>query len=176
MINTEIISIGNELLSGITINTNSAWISRRLDSIGLNIRWVTTIADLHDDIITALHTASERADIVITTGGLGPTIDDITKNTICEFFDTKLVLHSATLQRVEEIFRNRNIKMARVNRGQAYLPENCTVLPNELGTAPGMMFKYHNTLFFFLPGVPRLRFYVQPEFQNLHFTRCLPRK
>lgn len=151
----EIISIGNELLAGITVNTNASWISMQLAGIGLTTARITTIADTHNEIFAALKTASANADVIICTGGLGPTVDDITKNTICEYFNTRLVLHPETLQRVQELFRRRNIKMAGANKAQAMVPESCTVLPNQFGTAPGMLFEQDKKLFFFLPGVPK---------------------
>jgi nicotinamide-nucleotide amidase len=155
MIKAEIISIGNELLSGITINSNSSWIAQQLTKIGVTVHWITTIADKKDDIIFALQTATSRADVILCTGGLGPTPDDITKNCICQFFYTRLILDQSTLKNVTEIFKRRKIKMPEVNRSQAMVPQSAQIIPNKLGTAPGLVFFRQNKLYGFMPGVPR---------------------
>jgi len=151
---TEIISIGNELLSGLTVNTNASWIASQCHAIGLTVQWITTISDTDAEIEFALETASNRANVVICTGGLGPTPDDLTKNTICKFFDTKLLLHQETLEHVKEIFEGRHLKMPDINIGQAMIPEKATPLYNSNGTAPGLFFEQDGKLYFFLPGVP----------------------
>jgi len=150
----EIISIGNEILSGLTVNTNATWISQKFKSVGLEVYWVTTISDTANEIENALKVASKRADVITVTGGLGPTPDDITKATICKFFNTKLILHEATLEYVKKIFEGRHLKMPDVNVGQAMVPESATPLQNPLGTAPGLQFEIENKLYFFMPGVP----------------------
>ena len=150
----EIISIGNELLSGLTINTNATWIAQRFKSIGLEVHWITTISDTANEIEYALKTASNRADVIACTGGLGPTPDDITKSIICKFFNTKLILHNETLEYVKKIFEGRHLKMPDINIDQAMVPEIATPLQNPLGTAPGLQFEINNKLFFFMPGVP----------------------
>jgi nicotinamide-nucleotide amidase len=150
----EIISIGNELLSGLTINTNASWIAQNFKSVGLEVHWITTIPDTANEIERALKTASSRADIIVCTGGLGPTPDDITKNTICKFFNTKMILHGETLEYVKKIFEGRHLKMPDINIDQAMIPEKATPLQNTLGTAPGLQFEIKNKLYFFLPGVP----------------------
>jgi nicotinamide-nucleotide amidase len=154
MNHAEIISIGNELLSGLTINSNASWIAQKLSNAGISVNWITTIADRREEIKFALRTAASRAEIILCTGGLGPTPDDITKNTICEFFQTKLVLHSPTLENVIQIFKRRKIKMPEVNRGQAMVPESAGIIPNRLGTAPGLLFDQQDKIFVFMPGVP----------------------
>ena len=164
--NAEIISIGNELLSGLTINTNASWIAQRFKSIGLEVHWITTISDTASEIEYALKIASNRADVIACSGGLGPTPDDITKNSICKFFNTKLILHQETLQYVKNIFEGRHLKMPDINIDQAMVPEIATPLQNPLGTAPGLQFDQHNKLYFFLPGVPH-------EMKNLVDTYIL---
>jgi nicotinamide-nucleotide amidase len=154
-IKAEIISIGNELLSGWTLNTNAHWIAQRCNDIGLPVHWITTIADTEEEIKNTLHLASSRADVVLCTGGLGPTPDDITKNTIASFFNTDLVLDEHTLAHVQKLFKRRNIAMPNINRNQALVPKTAKVIPNSIGTAPGLLFKKSNRLFFFLPGVPK---------------------
>ncbi|MGD9489535.1 MAG: competence/damage-inducible protein A [Calditrichaceae bacterium] len=151
----EIISIGNELLAGYTINTNASYISQNLLSIGLPVRWVTTISDEHDEIINALTLANKRADAVIITGGLGPTPDDITKNSVCQYFDTYLVENKQILRDVEKFLANRGLSLLESNRAQALVPASAEILRNSVGTAPGLLLNKDNTLFFFTPGVPR---------------------
>jgi len=150
----EIISIGNEILSGLTVNSNATWISQKFKSVGLEVHWVTTISDTANEIENALKVASNRADVITVTGGLGPTPDDITKATICKFFDTKLILHEATLEYVKKIFEGRHLKMPDINVDQAMVPQLATPLQNPLGTAPGLQFEIENKLYFFMPGVP----------------------
>ena len=150
----EIISIGNEILSGLTVNTNATWIAQKFKSVGLEVHWVTTISDTAGEIENALKIASNRAEVIAVTGGLGPTPDDITKATICKFFNTKLVLHQETLEYVKKIFEGRHLKMPDVNIDQAMVPELAKPLQNPLGTAPGLQFEINNKLYFFMPGVP----------------------
>jgi nicotinamide-nucleotide amidase len=102
----------------------------------------------------ALKNAEEKVDLVVLTGGLGPTKDDITKNTLCEYFNTKLIIHEPTFEHIKARFSKLNIDMNKLNRDQAQVPENCTVLPNKAGTAPGMWFERNSTIFVSLPGVP----------------------
>jgi len=155
MIRAEIITIGNEILSGWTLNTNAHWLAIQLHSIGLPVSWMTTIADLADEISQAIKTASERADVILCTGGLGPTPDDITKKTVADFFDTALVQDEKTLDHVLKLFESRQITMPEINRNQAMVPASARLMPNPLGTAPGMIFEKNQRLFFFMPGVPR---------------------
>lgn len=150
----EIISIGNELLSGLTVNTNASWMAQKFKSIGLEVQWITTISDRASEIENALSVASKRADVIAITGGLGPTPDDVTKATICKFFNTKLKLHRETLEYVKKIFEGRHLKMPEINIGQAMVPELATPLQNPLGTAPGLQFEIKDKLYFFMPGVP----------------------
>jgi nicotinamide-nucleotide amidase len=154
-INAEIISIGNEILSGWTLNTNAHWITQKCRDIGLQVQWMTTIADRDDEINSALRMASSRAQVVLCTGGLGPTPDDITKKSIASFFNSDFVMDKNTLDHVLKIFEGRNIEMPVINRDQALVPKEAEVIYNPIGTAPGLLFKKPNQLFFFMPGVPR---------------------
>lgn len=154
-VKAEIITIGNEILSGWTLNTNGHWIAQKCNDIGLPIQWMTTIADTEEEIKTALVNASARAEVILCTGGLGPTPDDITKKTIASFFNTELVLDEKTLTHVLKLFESRDIIMPDINRNQALVPETAKIIPNSLGTAPGLVFEKTNQLFFFMPGVPK---------------------
>jgi nicotinamide-nucleotide amidase len=154
-IKAEIISVGNEILSGWTLNTNAHWIAQKCRDIGLQVQWMTTIADTEDEIKSALSIASSRAQVVLCTGGLGPTPDDITKKSIASFFKTDLVLDEITLNHVLKLFKSRNIEMPAINRDQALVPKKAKIIHNQIGTAPGLLFEKPNQLFFFMPGVPR---------------------
>jgi len=151
----EIITIGNEVLAGQTVNTNATFISQKLMDNGLQVYWVTTIRDTDEEIIFALKTASQRADVIIVTGGLGPTPDDITKKSVCNFFNTRLITDKTVLQDVKEFVESRGFKLTDLNRGQALVPETAKILRNPIGTAPALMLEKNNKPFFFLPGVPR---------------------
>jgi len=158
IVKAEIISIGNEILSGQTVNTNASWIAQKVTSTGLTIEWITCIADKTDEIKSALKVADKRADVVFCTGGLGPTPDDITKSAICEFFNTKMILHENTLENIQNIFEGRFLKMPEINRDQAMIPASAEIIENPIGTAPGLIFTKDNQIFFFLPGVPKEMF------------------
>ena len=150
----EIITIGDELLIGKTIDTNSSWIGEKMNGIGLQVRHITSIQDKKDQILNTLKTAAKRSDLVIITGGLGPTNDDITKQTLCEYFDSELTLNTNILEKIECFFLNKNLKMLDVNKDQALLPHNCDILENVRGTASGMWFEKEGVVFISLPGVP----------------------
>lgn len=153
-IKAEIISIGNELLAGITVNTDAAYLAKQLRSVGVETSWITTIADQKEDILAALKTASQRARVVISTGGLGPTPDDITKRTICEFFGVQLKFDAQVFEDVRRFVTKRKFFLNQVNREQAVIPECDRVLRNLKGTAPGLYFNRNEVHYFFLPGVP----------------------
>ncbi len=150
----EIISIGDELLIGQTINTNASWIGTELSGIGIPVKWGVTVADERDAIIESIDTALNRSQLVIITGGLGPTKDDITKHTLCEYFDTELELNAEVLERITKIFKNRNRPMLEVNIQQAALPKSCEIVHNFHGTASGMWFEKNGSILVSLPGVP----------------------
>ena len=150
----ELISIGNEILAGYTVNTNSSFLSQSLQKIGLNVNWVTTISDEEDEIINALKISAERAQLVICTGGLGPTPDDITKKTIAKFFNQKLIRNEIVLQNIKNLFKARRRNLSEANIAQSMIPEKAEILPNQNGTAPGMILKKEEVIFVFMPGVP----------------------
>jgi nicotinamide-nucleotide amidase len=152
----EIITIGDEILIGQIVDTNSAFIAQEFNKIGVSIYQITSVQDDREHILQALKNAEENADVVIITGGLGPTKDDITKHTLCEYFDDHLVQDDTVLRHVEEIFaRYSDRPLLQVNKDQALLPSKATTLFNEQGTAPGMWMKSKkDTVFVSLPGVP----------------------
>ena len=150
----QIISIGNELLIGDTVNTNASWLGQFLHELGIEVTRVHTISDDHDLIKFTIQQSMDESDLVITTGGLGPTHDDITKTTIAELFGAKLVQDDSVLNYVKELFRSRNIPFSESNAWQAMVPDNCEVLFNKAGTAPGMWFHENDCYLAVLPGVP----------------------
>lgn len=150
-----IITIGDELLIGQVIDTNSAWIAQELNKAGILVKNRVAVGDVWDDIWNALDTESKKASIVLITGGLGPTADDITKPLLCQYFGGKMIMDEATLAHVTDIFE-RILKrpMIERNRKQAEVPDVCKVLKNERGTAPGMLFEKDGVIFIAMPGVP----------------------
>ncbi|WP_317239044.1 competence/damage-inducible protein A [Hymenobacter sp. 5516J-16] len=164
----EIMTIGDELLYGQVIDTNSAFMGQELGKLGLRVRQITSVSDRADEIVAALDQARQRAQVVLMTGGLGPTKDDLTKHVLARYFNSELVLHQPTLEHVEGIFRRFNRPMLEVNRQQALVPANCHVLFNEVGTAPGMWFEDQGTVFVSMPGVPH-------EMKYLMTHEVLPR-
>ena len=150
----EIITIGDEILIGQIVDTNSAWMAQQLNLIGIHIKQISSVSDNREHILKALNEAAKRADIILITGGLGPTKDDITKATLCEYFNVKLRFDATVFADVESIFRNRKAPLLDVNRKQAEVPENCIPLRNKNGTAPGMWFEHNNKIFVSMPGVP----------------------
>ncbi len=150
----EIINIGDELLIGQVVNTNASWMAAQLSKAGIRVVQTTTIADDDKAIKTALDQAFERADIVLISGGLGPTKDDITKRSLTEYFGAKLVFHEPTFEQVKKIFAARKFPVTEINRQQAMIPDNCTPLFNKNGTAPGMWFEKEGKIAVSMPGVP----------------------
>lgn len=150
----EIITIGDEILIGQIIDTNSSWLGSELSKIGIQVVHRSSVSDNRMAIINALEDARKRADIILITGGLGPTKDDVTKHTLVDYFSTHLVLNQEVLDWVNSIFRKRNIPMPESNNLQAMVPENCEVLFNRNGTAPGMWFDNDGKVFISMPGVP----------------------
>jgi nicotinamide-nucleotide amidase len=155
---TEIINIGNELLIGQVVNTNAAWMAEQLNLAGFWVDRITVVPDEWEEIFSILNEAKERSSVVLVTGGLGPTKDDITKEVLCRVFNTKLVFHEEAFKDIETLFRARGFKVSDLNRKQAELPENCIAIPNPNGTARGMWFTTNDnnkrTDFIFMPGVP----------------------
>ena len=150
----EIITIGDEILYGQIIDTNSQWISMKLDEIGVRVNRKYSIADRADDIKTALDESLGRSQIILLTGGLGPTKDDLTKNTLSEYFDMPLELNTSALSDVEDIFKRYNKELTELNRSQAFLPKGCEKITNDRGTAPGMWFNNQGKVVVSMPGVP----------------------
>jgi nicotinamide-nucleotide amidase len=152
---TEIITIGDEILIGQVVDTNSAWMAQQLNLAGIEVHQITSVHDDKNHILIALKEAEQRADVVLITGGLGPTTDDITKNVLCEYFGTSLVFHPPTYETISLMwFNKKGIQVNDLNRAQAMVPESCQVIPNQNGTAPGMWFEKNNTIFVSMPGVP----------------------
>lgn len=149
-----IISIGNELLIGDTVNTNASWIGQFLTQQGIEVSRIHTIRDDLNLVRTTIKESMEEADLVITTGGLGPTHDDVTKKAIQDLFDVEMVVHEPTLKFVKEIFEKRNIPFSKSNYEQAEVPANAEVLFNKQGTAPGLWFEEKGSYLGVLPGVP----------------------
>ncbi|BAO76751.1 competence/damage-inducible protein A [Winogradskyella sp. PG-2] len=165
----EIITIGDEILIGQVVDTNSAFLGKEFNKIGISIYQITSIQDDKAHILKALKEAEENADFIIVTGGLGPTKDDITKHTICEYFNDTLVENKAVLSHVENLFKT-YIKrpMSDINKQQALVPSMADVLMNEYGTAPGMWLEKNGKVFVSLPGVPY-------EMKSLISTKVIPK-
>ncbi len=149
-----IITIGDELLIGQVVDTNSAWMAQELNKSGITVGHRVAVGDVWDDIWEALDAESKRASIILITGGLGPTADDITKPLLCKYFNGKMIVHEPSLQRIKSFFEKLNRPMIESNTKQAEVPDVCKVLLNERGTAPGMMFEREGKIFVSLPGVP----------------------
>ncbi|MEO5999823.1 MAG: competence/damage-inducible protein A [Chitinophagaceae bacterium] len=149
-----IITIGDELLIGQVIDTNSAWMATELNKAGVWVQRRLAIGDKREDIISALTEESKNADLILITGGLGPTADDITKPVILEFFGGKMITDEGALQNVQQIFARLNRPMLTSNLKQAEVPDTCTVIQNKRGTAPGMWFEKNGKIFVSMPGVP----------------------
>lgn len=150
----EIITIGDEILIGQIVDTNSAWMGQKLNEAGIDVVQISSVSDQESAIFEALVQAEKRAEVVLITGGLGPTKDDITKKVLCDYFGTKLVRNDQILQKLDAWFKNRGREMTSLNECQADLPECCEVLPNRMGTASGMWFEQNETIFISMPGVP----------------------
>jgi len=152
--NAELLTIGNEILIGQITNTNAVWMAQELNKIGVSVVHMSSVADEKQAILKAFSDASERADIVLITGGLGPTKDDITKLTFCEYFETELVTDENVLKDVTGFFSKRNRELTELNKKQAEVPKGCKVIRNKNGTAPGMWMEKNNTIYVSMPGVP----------------------
>jgi nicotinamide-nucleotide amidase len=168
-----IITIGDELLIGQVIDTNSSWIAQELNKIGIAVKQRVAVGDTSSDIIHALDEAKQHASIVLITGGLGPTADDITKPLLCDYFHAKMVVHQPTLDHVTYIFEQvLKRPMIERNAKQAEVPDTCTVLKNERGTAPGMLFEQDGVIFIAMPGVPHEMKWIMEH----HVIPMIPQK
>jgi nicotinamide-nucleotide amidase len=150
----EIITIGDEILIGQIVDTNSAWMAQALNAIGIKVKQITSVSDNREHILAALHEASKRAHLVLITGGLGPTKDDITKATLCDYFGGGLIFSDLQYAQVEKLFRSFGREVTEINRKQAEIPERCELIVNYNGTAPGMWFEKDGIYYMSMPGVP----------------------
>ena len=164
--NAEIIAVGTELLLGQILNTNAQFLSVQLSNLGINVFFQTVVGDNVNRLEETLKAAAQRADVIILTGGLGPTKDDLTKETIAKFFGLPLELHEESLQRIQDFFDKIKREMAQNNKKQAMLPKDCIVLQNNNGTAPGCIIEKDNKIVVMLPGPPKE---MQPMFMESVF-------
>ncbi len=151
----EVICIGTELLLGDIVNTNASFFAKELASIGIGLHYITTIGDNKERIISAFKLASERADIIITSGGLGPTADDITHECIADFLGVEQDLHQDIADKLQAFFRDRGREMVKSNLKQAYIPSGADILTNNYGTAPGLIYNKNGKIILTFPGVPK---------------------
>ncbi|HMQ64057.1 MAG TPA: molybdopterin-binding protein, partial [Flavilitoribacter sp.] len=166
--NVHIITVGDEILIGQVVDTNSAWMGQRLNLIGASIERIISIGDDHDTIVSTIQSSLREADAVLMTGGLGPTKDDITKKAIAGYFGVKMTFDQGTLERVEKVLARFNRPMTEQLKEQCYVPENAVLLHNKMGTAPGMWFEQDGAVLVSMPGVPY-------EMQYLMENEVLPR-
>ena len=150
----EIITIGDELLIGQVVDTNSAWIAEKLNEYGIELYQITSVHDSREHIIAALDEAFSRADIILTTGGLGPTKDDITKHVLCEYFGTHLIEDVRVRAHIEQLYANRPEVLNRLTATQWLVPEKAEILENRVGSAPLMVFHHGKQILASMPGVP----------------------
>lgn len=151
---TEIITIGDEILYGQILDTNTQWMSEVLDAAGFKVIRKTSIGDSEAEILNILAESEKRADVILITGGLGPTSDDLTKPMMARYFDSPVSMNAAALEELSQLFKVRGFELTETNRKQAELPEKCQMISNKLGTAPGMWFEKENKVFVSMPGVP----------------------
>jgi nicotinamide-nucleotide amidase len=164
----ELLTIGDEILFGQIVDTNAQWMSVALDQVGIRVIRKTTVGDQEQEILTALAEAENRADIILITGGLGPTSDDLTKPCLAKYFGCELKIHEEALAEVTEFFVSRGRELTEINRQQAALPVCCTKITNVIGTAPGMWFEKNRKVFMSMPGVPH-------EMKRMMTERVIPK-
>ncbi len=150
----ELLTIGDEILYGQIVDTNSQWMSVELDKVGIKVIRKTTVGDVDSEILTAFAEAERRADIVLITGGLGPTSDDLTKPLLAKYFNCEMKMHDQALEELTAFFKSRGRELTNSNRQQAVLPVCCEKITNVIGTAPGMWFERQDKIFMAMPGVP----------------------
>jgi nicotinamide-nucleotide amidase len=177
----ELVSIGDEILYGQTLDTNSHYISVELDKLGIRVKRKVTVADNRDAMMRAFKEAEDNADIIIITGGLGPTKDDLTKPLLAEYFDSEMKMNEDILEDLKSRFAKRDRELNDLNKGQAELPEKCTPINNKYGTAPGMWFEKADKVFISMPGVPKEMKYMMediilPKFKEIYETPVLIHK
>ena len=163
-----VITIGDEILIGQIIDTNSAWIGQQFSALGVKLYEIISCGDDAAQIVNAVERAKSQSQIVLMTGGLGPTKDDITKKTLVEYFNTELVLNEEVWEKMKKIFEKRGVQVLEINRSQAMIPKDCIMLPNMRGTAQGMWFEKDGVVFISMPGVPH-------EMKHLMETQVIPR-
>jgi nicotinamide-nucleotide amidase len=164
----ELLTIGDEILYGQIVDTNSQWMSVELDKVGIKVIRKTSVGDVESEILTAFAEAEQRADIILITGGLGPTSDDLTKPLLAKYFNCELKLHEEALQELSAFFKSRGRELTETNKQQAYLPVCCTKITNPVGTAPGMWFERNGKVFMSMPGVPH-------EMKKMMTDRVIPK-
>ena len=179
--NAYLINIGDELLIGQVVNTNASWIASELEKNNIHVARIVTIADDFNDITKTLSDALAHAEVVIMTGGLGPTKDDITKTALCDYFDMQLVMHEPSLANVTDFFTKRGLQISAINQMQGLVPDGCEPLLNKVGTAPGMWFERDGKIVVSLPGVPfemqwLMSEYVLPKLQQRLGTEAILHK
>jgi nicotinamide-nucleotide amidase len=168
IITAELLTIGDEILYGQIVDTNAQWMSVELDKIGIKVIRKTSVGDQEQEILTAFAEAEKRADIILITGGLGPTSDDLTKPLLAKYFNCELVMNEEALAEVTAFFKSRGREMTEMNRQQAALPSACTKITNPIGTAPGMWFDRKGKIFMSMPGVPH-------EMKKMMTERVIPK-
>ena len=159
----ELISVGTEILLGDILNTDAQYLSIELAKLGISVIHQSTVGDNRERLLAQLDEAAKRSDIIILSGGLGPTPDDLTKEVCCEFFGKEMFLHEPTVEKIKKYFSSKGIEMAQNNLKQAMLPKDCVIFPNDNGTAPGMAIEKDGVHILVLPGPPRE---LKPMFQN----------
>lgn len=159
----ELISVGTEILLGDILNTDAQYLSIELAKLGISVIHQSTVGDNRERLLAQLDEAAKRSDIIILSGGLGPTPDDLTKEVCCEFFGKEMFLHEPTVEKIKKYFSSKGIEMAQNNLKQAMLPKDCVIFPNDNGTAPGMAIEKDDIHILVLPGPPRE---LKPMFQN----------
>lgn len=176
--NVNVITIGDEILIGQIIDTNSAWIGQQLNLIGLEVTQVISVSDTRIGILNGLNHASKNADIILITGGLGPTKDDITKKVLAEYFETTLTFNEEMWVLINKFFEQLGRSTNEWHRQQCYLPTNCKTLRNKMGTAPGMWFEHRGKVYVSMPGVPYemkylMEFEVLPRLKEKFVTQAI---
>ncbi|MDD2278856.1 MAG: competence/damage-inducible protein A [Bacteroidales bacterium] len=179
--NAAILTIGEEILIGQIVDTNSAWMATELNNIGVSVRRIVSISDSLEEIKSTVNELFNEYEIVLVTGGLGPTNDDITKHALCELFNAELIVHKPTLDHVAGIFAQRGLPLTELNAKQAEEPNNCEVLFNPKGTAPAMLFRNGEKILVSMPGVPFemkaiMELHVIPEIKSKNSTRVVYHK
>jgi len=163
-VNSELISIGTEILLGEITDTNSVYLAKTLRDYGINVFYMTSVGDNHQRIVQVIQQAMARSDLVVTCGGLGPTVDDMTRQAVAEAAGRELVFHETLLRQIEERFRTFKMRMSENNRRQAYLPDGAIVIENSVGTAPSFIVEHEGGIVISLPGVPReMKFLMQEQ-------------